>query len=279
MTVELRELDLSSRAEWREFVEAHRWVGKDVYFLPEWYATWEESGYGKAWCLYAEINGCRFLYPFLLNKIEGYELPGEFYDVETAYGYGGVIFCGKPTSDIISRFNRQVDQWLADHSVVAEMLRLSPFLNMVKIRDCDYCCVRKDVFLDCQGQSRELIWNNVLSCKTRNMIRKAQRVGIKVVITEDIDKSLPEFSLVYTKAAKRLTMDRFYRFPERYFLAVQRNMRAHCFTATAYIGGDLAASSVWINYAGCVHYYLGATDDEFMRQPFWGATLIAIGGV
>ena len=258
----LKEFTLQSKSAWRTLVEELPWQGKDIYYLPEWYATWEESGHGQSRCLYAEIDGDQFLYPFLLREIEGYDLPRRYYDIETAYGYGGVVVCGNPPLKSIQHFNRLIDEWLAEHSVVTELVRLSPLLNHVKWRQCDYFCVRKDVFLDVPGKTGEQIWTHHLSSSTRNKIRKGEKKGLITHFSKSLEKPIDEFIPLYYESAARLKMDKFYWFSEDYFKALSNQLGGLCFTANVTLGEEVVSSSIWLQYDGTVHYFLAATGNN-----------------
>ena len=79
--------------EWNGFLSQLPKERRDVYFTPEYYSLYEAYGDGEAQCFVFEKDGELALYPFLKNPITtlGYDLDKEYYDIQGAYGYNGVI--------------------------------------------------------------------------------------------------------------------------------------------------------------------------------------------
>jgi hypothetical protein len=260
-------LTLESSAEWHFLLESKPWTGKDTYFLPAWYQTWEKGGYGRAHCLQVNIGDVFFIYPFLLHAIEGYDTGERYYDVETAYGYGGVLTSGYPSAGQTAEFNTLVDRWMLDNRVVAEFIRLHPDLNNMKLREATYTPARQDVFLDLQNKTKESIWDGILSAKTRNMIRKAEKNNMEISIHKNLKKSFNDFTRVYLESARRLNYERFYWFTDMYYKAFQECMSDLAFQVNVTQDKEVIAASIWLDYGDTWHYYLAATADEYTHLP------------
>jgi hypothetical protein len=86
-------LDLSQKKEWKKYLELLPISQQDIYFTPEYYELYEKNGDGKAQCFIFEDNGNIALYLFFINSVNelGYKLNNEYYDIQGAYGYNGVI--------------------------------------------------------------------------------------------------------------------------------------------------------------------------------------------
>lgn len=86
-------LNLSDSCDWKEALAAFPSNKRDVYFTPEFYSLYQNYGDGEARCFVFEQDGEGVLYPFLINPITtlGYKLDKEYYDIQGAYGYNGII--------------------------------------------------------------------------------------------------------------------------------------------------------------------------------------------
>lgn len=86
-------LTLDDSLEWSRLLSQFPSERKDVYFTPEYYFLYEAYGDGVATCFVFEKEGEIALYPFLINPITtlGYKLDKEYYDIQGAYGYNGII--------------------------------------------------------------------------------------------------------------------------------------------------------------------------------------------
>jgi lipid II:glycine glycyltransferase (peptidoglycan interpeptide bridge formation enzyme) len=195
--------------------------------------------------------------------------------VQTAYGYGGVLMVGPSSDHAVHEFNVLVDEWMQDHKVVAEFIRLLPDLNLKKIRKSTYVPVRKDIFLDLAGFTEESIWEKLLSSKSRNMIRKSQKENLQIFLEKDLEASFNDFVRIYQEFAQRIEMDPFYFFSDAYFRSFQIHMQDFVLLAHAKKDGKICASSVWLCYHDMIHYYLGTTDKAYTHLPcsdayIWG---------
>ena len=88
-----RILSLQNSAEWNRLIKCLPVDQQDIYFIPGYYELYEKNGDGKVQCFVFEKNGDIALYPFLINSVNelGYNLDQEYYDIQGAYGYNGVI--------------------------------------------------------------------------------------------------------------------------------------------------------------------------------------------
>ncbi|MDR1916612.1 MAG: hypothetical protein LBQ58_08575 [Synergistaceae bacterium] len=62
---------------------------RDVYYTSEYYRLYEMNGEGDGRLFVYERGGDIGVYPFLKKRITGYALDRPYYDIQTAYGYGG----------------------------------------------------------------------------------------------------------------------------------------------------------------------------------------------
>ena len=86
-------LTLDNIEEWNLYFQRIPAEKRDIYFTPEYYSLYQNYGDGEACCFVFEKDGDVVLYPFLRNAIThlGYSLDKEYYDIQGAYGYNGII--------------------------------------------------------------------------------------------------------------------------------------------------------------------------------------------
>ena len=84
---------LEEQASWVAALSKISPERKDIYFEPEYYSLYQNYGDGLAQCFVFENENGIAVYPFLKNLITplGYELDKEYYDIQGAYGYNGLI--------------------------------------------------------------------------------------------------------------------------------------------------------------------------------------------
>ena len=148
----------------------------DVYFTPEYYSLYEKYGDGEANCAVFEKDGNIALYPFLKNAISplGYELDKEYYDIQGAYGYNGLI-SSTDDKDFIKSFWREFDVYCQENNIIAEFMRFHPLMKNHKLGEGHFQLIhdRNTVYLDL-FQTEEVIFEG-FDKPTRKHIQKAEK--------------------------------------------------------------------------------------------------------
>jgi hypothetical protein len=183
----------------------------DIYYLPEYYETWISEERAEPICVYAKINNSNFLYTFFKKEITEYDLDKKYYDIFSAYGYGGVVSDVKDKKDV-EIFNKIFNEWCYENNIIAEFIRENPAINKKKeyIRDALYLKVRTNVYVKTEPDYK------IPSSSARRNIKKAIKSGLYVEIDEDLE-TIDEFIKLYDLTAKRLKMDKYYLFSKEYF--------------------------------------------------------------
>jgi len=258
----------------------------DINFLPEWYKTWEAYEKATAQCIVAEIEGFIFVYPFLISPIEGYNTDKTYFDIQTAYGYGGVITSAKTIpATISSLFNKKVDEWLIENNVVAEFIREHPLLNYFR-RDADYMLVRQNVYVPLSQDYR------IPDSKTRQKISKAVRNNELRILIDNKLEFMNKFVYLYNLNARRIGMSDYYLFPDDYFnkvktLLSENTELIHVLYENKIINSVLCFKSGnkgTLHLAGANHEYQALKANDFMyysaikHYADLGLDILAIGG-
>lgn len=256
-----RILSLKEFEEWEYLLNGLPIQQRDVYFAPEYYSLYQNYGDGKACCFVYEKDGEIVLYPFLMNPITslGYHLDKEYYDIQGAYGYNGII-TSTYNQDLIKAFWDSFDIWCQDNSIVAEFSRFHPLLNNQKLASPKMKTFfsRHTVALDLTDDD---IWMHQISSKNRNMIRKAEKEGVTIVESDDYET----FRQLYDGTMSDLHADSFYFFPPSYYEEYKQTFKDKSLLCFAMLEGKVIAGSMFMFSDDYAHYHLSARDREYSR--------------
>lgn len=236
---------------------------QDVYFTPEYYALYEKNGNGKACCFIYEEGNDKILYPFLLNSINrlGYVLDKEYFDIQGAYGYNGIV-----TSSIdrgfIDRYHKSFDLFCQEQHIVAEFSRFHPLLENHTLASPKMQTLfsRKTVKL-CLQLSLDEIWKNQFSSKNRNVIRKAEKEGVTIVESHNYEL----FLTMYEQTMRNVNADDFYFFPSEYFERFNDSFGENLILCFAMFNGRPIAGSMFLFSKDYAHYHLSGRDKSYYK--------------
>lgn len=258
-----RILKLSESEEWSRLLSMLPADQLDVYFTPEYYTLYEQNGDGKACCFVYEEDGGIVLYPFLLNSINqlGYELDDEFFDIQGAYGYNGIVTSSKDEG-FLARFHETFDKYCQEQHIVAEFSRFHPLLDnqVLASPKMQTFYSRKTVKLNLT-LSEDEIWMNQFSSKNRNVIRKAEKEGVTIVESQDYDF----FRAMYDQTMRNVNAEGFYFFPPKYYDTFKENFGSNLTLCFAIYEGKLIAGSMFMFSKDYAHYHLSGRDKNYYK--------------
>lgn len=236
---------------------------RDVYYTAEYYRAHQNKGDGRAACFIYEEGANVALYPFLMNSISGlgYLLPEEYYDIQGAYGYNGIIVSSREPSFIAS-FHKAFDEFCIRQNIVAEFTRFHPILNNQELASplMKTYNSRQTVKLDLTKPLDD-IWRDSFSSKNRNVIKKAVKDG--VVILESHDYEL--FRRMYDETMKNVQAEDFYFFPKQYYSDFQRLLGDRLLLCFAMYEGNPISGSMFMFYGDYAHYHLSGRDRTYYK--------------
>lgn len=271
---------------WSEAINKIPKESSDINFMPEWYKTWEEYEKATAQCIVAEIEGFTFVYPFLISPIEGYNTEKTYFDIQTAYGYGGVVTSNKIVPPaVVGLFNKKVDEWLIERNVVAEFIREHPLINYLR-READFVKVRQNVYVPLSQDYK------IPDSKTRQKISKALRNNELRILIDDQLEFMDEFIQLYNLNARRIGMGDYYFFPDDYFNKVKTLLAGNTKLIHVLYNEKIINSVLCFTYgnkgtlhlAGADHEYQALKANDFMyysaikHYADLGLEILAIGG-
>ena len=256
-----RILRLSDSLEWERLLKKLPAKESDVYYTPEYYSLYQNYGDGEACCMVFEKDSDIVMYPFLRNPITplGYKLDKEYYDIQGAYGYNGII-TSNHDSILINAFWESFDAWCQENDVVAEFSRFHPLLNNQELAspNMNTFFSRNTVGLDLTDDD---IWMHQISSKNRNMIRKAEKEGVTIVESDDY----VTFRKLYDGTMTDLHAESFYFFPQSYYEEYKQTFKDNSLLCFAMLGGKVIAGSMFMFSDDYAHYHLSSRDREYSR--------------
>lgn len=212
-------LTLKEVADWEKFIALVPVNQHDIYFTPEYYSLYENYGDGKALCFVYEKDGDIALYPFLQNSVNelGYDLDDEYFDIQGAYGYNGVI-SSTYSPLFIQEFYKTFNSFCTDNKIIAEFVRFHPLLNNYKFSSENYKIIfdRKTVFIETSRPEDDIY--STFQTSTRKQIRRCiNRHEIKILKIEKDLSYLDDFLQIYWETMERVNSIKYLYFNKEYF--------------------------------------------------------------
>lgn len=246
--------------KWDELLAMMPYEKQDIYFTSWYYKLEQIEGHGVP-KMYTYQDGEKVvLYPFLVNEIPSkYEL-SEFYDIETAYGYGGPI-SNSEDINFLSDFENTFISYCMENKIIAEFIRFHTLIDNYKLfhKNISVLQDRTTVWLDLTRGIDDL-WMDGVSPRYRTKIRKAEKLGLFCVESRDYK----DFMRLYEMTMSRDNADGFYFWSEDYFKTLmQRDENVILYVKNA--DNKIIAGNLLMVYGEYIHYHLGCSDTEFLN--------------
>lgn len=254
-------LDKNNLQRWQKILTRFPKEKLDIYFTPNYYRTWVAHEDAEPFCIYAKCTDTEFLYPFFKKEINRYGLNGVYYDIYTAYGYGGVISnCDSIPKYILNKFNARFDDWCKEEGVVAEFIRESPLVNEKQgfVREAEYSVVRQNVYVKINKDY------TISSDGAKKSIKRAIKSNLVAEIDDKL-KTVKDFAQLYNPAVKRLKMDKYYLFPQDYYDNVIKFLSGNAKIINIRLNNEIIASAFYLHYSDKGSYHLAASNPDFRK--------------
>ena len=235
----------------------------DVYYRPEYLQSWVACENAEPICLHLIEGDLHFLYPFFKKEIALPDEKDKYYDIYSAYGYGGMICnCeGKhPDASDLAVANNLVDNWCHKHHIVAEFIRQNPLLGSGDryLRSSSTVEVRQNAYA---GIDRNY---HIPSTSARRNINKARRKGLKVYVDHDLS-TMDRFAELYHQTSIRLKMDAYYDFGKKYFQDVKDRLGPWSKIVNVLEGDKIVAASIVYLSGQFGTYHLSCSDESALK--------------
>lgn len=251
----IRVFDISQSATWDEIVKSI--PNYDVYYLSGYVKAFHIHGDGLPQMFYYENNGLRGIYVYMKRPtaIEG------LYDSITPYGYGGFLLEGDTSDENIKTLWAAYVWKMKGENIVDNFVRYHPVLaNAVLMKTCsDVIGLGKTVAMDLT--SEDVIWTNIHS-KNRNMIRKAEKNGVKIKHGRGLSL-FDEFIRLYNSTMDKDNADEYYYFDYDFYKSIHEDLKDNYEMFWAEYEGKIIAMSIMIFANGRLNYHLSGSDINY----------------
>lgn len=255
----------SDRTRWNEIVS--RFASADIYYRNEYVMSLLHNSQDKGVLFYHEDGDFSVCYPMIIKDIAwskpfiGVLPEGTYFDMEVPYGYGGPICQGRQAEND-QTFIEKLTTWCREQHIVSQFLRFHPVLktqaNSGIIR-ADKAYMHHTVSI--WTHTKEDIMANMDS-KKRNMVRKAAKNGVEIVIDEDL-AGLEEFKRIYTATMDQHNAADMYYFDDAYYDFLKREFSRHTVLFRAVYEGKTIAASLFFYDESAMHYHLSGKDADY----------------
>lgn len=252
---------LENAQQWDRVV--HSFAQHDVYYLSGYVKGFQLHGDGEPLLIHYESDELRGINVVFKRRIADdsrftEKLTEELYDFISPYGYGGWLLEGSGDVRVLMS---AYDDWCQKNHIVSEFVRFHPLMRNHEPVAQFYDVIALGSTVAMELSSEETIWENLTS-KNRNMIRKAQKNGLRIYRS-----SGPQIYDVF-KEIYDLTMDKdnaadYYYFGMEYYQSIWEELgrNAQVFYAQT-ADGTIAAAAIMLGANGRLNYHLSGSRRE-----------------
>lgn len=280
----IKAYDITNKEEWKKIVE--NFTNADVYYFPEYVQALANHGDGEPLLLYYNSPNLKAINVVMKRQVtvvdktceQGKELSA-YYDFVTPYGYGGFLLeQNSPDEKIyqqeITNLKEAYERYCMDNDIVAEFVRFHPVLdNANRLREAGFSKrsqsdanlyeiedLGNTVCID--TTSKDIIWQNITS-KNRNMIRKAQKSGVKIYWGRE-DYLFDQFQEIYNGTMDKVNASKYYYFNDEFYDSICNDLKNHALIFYAKLNDETIAMSIIMYSKGALHYHLSASKQEYL---------------
>lgn len=246
--------------EWNGFLDVIPTESQDLYFREE-YVKLYASNDDTPLCFIYQNGGDILMMPFLRRTFvyKG----NEYYDFETAYGYGGMISNTKDERFIVEAL-QSMQSLASENHYICGFVRFHPLLNNYKHFDAIGQLIydRHTIAIDLQSSADD-VWKNEIHTKNRNIIKK----GIKSGLTFEADygfEHLDEFISLYNNTMAKLNADSFYFFEKDYYYRFKETFK-NSFLGLVWYNDEIIASAIFFYQQPFGHYHLAGSNPRYLN--------------
>lgn len=256
---------IEEKKEWEDAFNKLPLNQQDVFYLPGYNSAYQDYGDGIAECFIFEYKNELALYPFLKNPLSryGYSFDKEYFDIQGAYGYNGVI-SSSYTKDFTDAFYSCFHSFCQKENIIAEFTRFHPLIKNHRFSEHHMQVLfnRKVVYIDLQERMENIIK------KYKKTTRQEQRWGTSrhnfgVEIIDNNIQYLDDFMKIYHNTMNRLNADNYLFFNQEYFENILNNTNATILSLT--YENKVIAAGILLFHKHYVSGHLGGTLSEYIK--------------
>lgn len=227
---------------------------KDIYYQKQYVSLYLNPG--EELFEFSRLSDRGLFYELAIKRpIQDAEFQ-EFYDLETVYGYGGMIYEGEPSfcGEVLAEY----EAFCKQEKIVAQFVRFHPFNKLFQAqRDFFnfFSLDRQVVVVDLSQSKADRFAHYGQS--TRNIIKRAQE-SLVVSFSYDVDK----FKELYDSTMLRNGATDFYFFSKEYFLAL---LQTGAFLIEVKQEEEVVCMGFFLIGEELAHYHLSASSEKGLK--------------
>jgi hypothetical protein len=240
----------------------------DIYFEPKWGKLYEKKDEGKHSYFIFDDEFGKVYYSFVKREIS-IKLEEQFYyDIITPYGFGGPIVISsvdgkKP--ELIENFKLAFDCYCIDNRIVTDSCRFSPWLKNHLDFSTMYEIVPNFSTVGINLSVDDIFMDEIKS-KKRNMIRKAQKLGVEIQY-DFMGENIDSFIEIYEKTIEKNNISNYYRFTKEFLKKNFEDLKDSIFIAYARYQDKVISIAFFLLGKEYIHYHLAANDPDYFGVP------------
>ncbi len=264
---------IKDKETWNKVIEG--FISKDIYFIYNYFIPFKNNGDGEHILYYFECEYGKVAYPFMLRDIaDSRNLKGKieenkYFDISSAYGYGGPLYesyeGNRNIKKLQKEFFKSFSNYCNKENIISQFDRFHPLIKNHDFFEgySEVLPIRKTVYMDVSDE--EKMWSN-LESKCRNMIRKAKKKGVSVVLEDDME-TLKDFKEIYNSTMDKNDASEYYYFNDDFFDDTVNYLGKNVFIVNAYYEDMIIASSLIMRYDKYLHYHFSGALREYRKIP------------
>lgn len=234
---------------------------KEVYMNPDYLELYIDEQNEEAICACFIEDDTSIIYPFIKRPIDLLDESGPYYyDISTAYGYGGPCYMGYKNESIEVKFWTCFEKWCKENNVVSEFIRFSLFNNQLISYPGNIELNNLNIVCDLT-KSEENIWMG-FKHKVRKNVKKAKSNGVTVEIDTN-GSTIDSFLNIYYSTMDRNNANKTYYFSRKYFEGIIKNLNQNFAIFNAIKDNKIISTELLLLSNESMYSFLGGTDSEF----------------
>ncbi len=251
---------MQEKEQWDGIVRS--FARHDVYYLSSYVKAFALHGDGEPLLFYFEKGNARAINVVIKRDIADCEYFSDieqekYFDLITPYGYGGWLIEG----DCVDELQAEYETLCKELRIVSEFVRFHPVLDNRAELEKAYEETKLGSTVCMRTENEEEIWQNITS-KNRNMIRKAEKNGVKICtgLTKDL---IPPFIKIYNATMDKDCATAYYYFGEEFYESIVDDLKKNALWFYAKKGEEIIAMAIFLFANGGMHYHLSASRREY----------------
>ena len=239
----------------------------DVYYLSGYVKAFQVHGDGEPLLFYYHDVSLRGVCVFMKRDIalssayDGLVAPQKYFDLINPYGYGGFIFEGNTSEKSLHTFKETFVSLLQHEKIISLFIRFHPQIENERYLNSLFSPIEIGRTIEMDIQSSEVIWNNLTS-KNRNMIRKAEKLGVDICHGKGFEL-FSIFKKIYDSTMDKDHASAYYYFGDQFYLSLCNDLNDNYEVFYALYEGKIVAMSVMLYANQRMHYHLSGSLLEY----------------